>query len=288
MPVAVKSDARWIGEFRARFDSWWADAKEALAAGDEALAFARYPWPTFTETPWTPFRRRLSRCRVALVTTGGLFRPGIEVPFDRDALLGDPSFRVLPATADPESLSIAHRHFPHGPAEADMNTIFPLPLLHEAVRDGVIGYVAPTHYSTLGWVLHADELAMVTAPTLAALMLEEGVDIALLVPVTPLCHQSSGLLQRELEASGIATISLSNAPAVTGRVRPPRAVHVQFPRGAMLGEPGNRDKQMRVLRQTLEALTTIEAPGGHLALDARWEGTPVEWRGARLSEGPNS
>ena len=47
----------------------------------------------------------------------------------------------------------------------------------------VIGEVAPTHYSTMGYVVHADELALVTAPMIAALMREEGVDAALLVPV---------------------------------------------------------------------------------------------------------
>ena len=288
MPLAVKSDARWVAEFRARFDAWWPEAQPLLAADGEAAALATYPWPTFTDTPWTPFKRRLSRCRVAMVTTGGLFRPGIDVPFDGGSLPGDSSFRVIPATANPGDFAVAHRYFPHGPATADINTIFPLTLLHELADTGVIGYVAPTHYSTIGHVFHADELAVVTAPTLGALMWEEGVDVAVVVPVSPLCHQSSGLLQRELEASGIPTISLSNDPTATTRVRPPRSVRVRFPLGSMFGEPGNRAKQRQVLTETLTGLTTITEPGGHVTLDVRWEAEPVMWRGRRLREGASS
>ena len=288
MAVAIKSDARWIAEFRARFDSWWATAQALLTTEDEARAFATYPWPTFAEVPWTPFRRRLSRCRVAIVTTAGLFRPGIDVAFDGASLLGDPSFRVIPATADVGEFAVAHRHFPQGPSAADINTIFPLALLRDAVDAGTIGYVAPTHYSTIGHVLHADELAVVTAPTLAALMREEGVDVAIVVPVSPLCHQSAGLIQRELEASGITTISLSNDPTISVRVRPPRWVHVRFPSGTMFGEPGNRAKQATVLNETLAALGAITEPGGHVTLDVRWEGEPLSWRGKVLTEGANS
>lgn len=288
MPAAVKSDASWIREFRARFEPWWAEAKPLLAAHDYAKAFGTYPWPTFTDTPWTPFRRRLARCRVALVTTGGLFRPSIDVAFDGKAAGGDTSFRAIPATTDPKSLAIAHTHFPHGPAEADINTIFPLDRLSEAAAEGVIGYVAPTHYSTMGYAVHADELAMVTAPMIAALMREEGVDVALLAPVCPICHQSGGLIQRELEAGGIATVSLSNDPIATERVRPPRWVRVRFPRGSMFGEPGNRAKQTSVLREALAALDGIQEAGGHVELDHRWESEPVMWRGTPLREGSYS
>jgi hypothetical protein len=95
-------------------------------------------------------------------------------------------------------------------------------------------------------------------------------------------------VQRELEASGIATISLSNNPAASERVRPPRWVHVRFPRGSMFGEPGNRGKQRAVLHETLTALTTITEPGGHVALEHRWEARPLVWRGTELSEGSYS
>jgi hypothetical protein len=95
-------------------------------------------------------------------------------------------------------------------------------------------------------------------------------------------------VQREIEAWGVPTISLSNNPGVTGRVMPPRWAHARFPRGSMLGEPGNHDKQLAVLRDTLAALASITTPGGHIELPYRWETSPVMWRGKPLSEGSNS
>ena len=69
---------------------------------------------------------------------------------------------------------------------------------------------------------------------------------------------------------------------------PPRWAHARFPRGSMLGEPGNGDKQLAVLRDTLEALRSIATPGGHVELPYRWETSPVMWRGKPLREGSNS
>ncbi len=95
-------------------------------------------------------------------------------------------------------------------------------------------------------------------------------------------------MQREIEAWGIPTISLSNNPGATRRVRPPRWVHVRFPRGSMLGEPGNREKQLAVLTDTLIALRNIETPDGSVELPYRWEAPPVPWRGKALVEGSYS
>jgi hypothetical protein len=92
-------------------------------------------------------------------------------------------------------------------------------------------------------------------------------------------------VQREIEAWGIPTISLSNNPAATRRVNPPRWVHVRFPRGSMLGEPGRPDRQRAVLVDTLRALESIAEPGGSVALPYRWESPPVMWRGKALIEG---
>lgn len=81
---------------------------------------------------------------------------------------------------------------------------------------------------------------------------------------------------------------MSNNPAATARVRAPRWVRVRFPRGAMFGEPGNREKQLAVLRDALSAFAAIREPGGHLELPYRWEAAPVMWRGKPLSEGSYS
>ncbi|MBI4611964.1 MAG: hypothetical protein HY726_23485 [Candidatus Rokubacteria bacterium] len=182
MPT-VKSDAGWLTEFRARYGPWLSEARPLLEAHQYAQAFKTYPWPTFVSSPWAPVRKPLSESRLAVVTTAGLYRPGIDAPFDGQNPEGDWSFRALPRGVDPKVLAIAHPHFPHEVAEADMNTIFPLERLAELEASGVIGPLAPTHYSTMGYVTRAADLAAETGPAIASRMEAEAVDVALVIPV---------------------------------------------------------------------------------------------------------
>ena len=179
----VKSDARWLEEFRTRYATWWPEARPLITEHQYGPAFKTYPWPTFSDTPWTPLGKPVAQSTVAVVTTGGLYRPGVDLPFDGDALEGDWGFRVLPRDADLGGLAIAHPHFPHEVAEADMNTIFPLKRLAELEAARFIGRLAPTHYSTMGYTTRAADLAGEAAPAIAARMKAEGVDVALVIPV---------------------------------------------------------------------------------------------------------
>lgn len=72
-----------------------------------------------------------------------------------------------------------------------------------------------------------------------------------------MCHQAVGLIQAEIERSGIATASITLLPEVTSAVRPPRALSVQFPLGYPLGAPDDPALQREILRRLL-ALTREE------------------------------
>jgi len=181
--MTPKSDTRWIAAFRDRYADWWEGARGLIAEHRYGAAFQTYPWPTFAETPWAPVTKPLADSRLAVVSTGGLYRHGVDPPFDVEALEGDPSWRAIPRDAPPSSLSIAHTHFPNEMALADLNTIFPLSLLGELIGEGALGELAGTHYSTMGYQLRVADLAEGTAPLIAARMREEGVDVALIVPV---------------------------------------------------------------------------------------------------------
>ena len=181
--MTPRSDPGWIAPFRARYDAWWAAARPLVVAHDYAAAFKTYPWPAFDTAPWTAVTTPVASARLAVVTTGGLYRPGVDRPFDGEAPDGDATWRAIPGDTPLGSLAIAHAHFAHEVAAADMNTIFPLERLEELVRAGALGDLAPTHYSTMGYATDAARLAETTAPAIAARMREEGVDAALVVPV---------------------------------------------------------------------------------------------------------
>jgi D-proline reductase (dithiol) PrdB len=179
----MKGDRSWIPAFRTAYAGWWPAARPLIAGHQYAAAFKQYPWPTFRSAPWTPAAKPLSASRVALVTTGGLYVRDLDPPFDTEALEGDASFRRLPAEARSAGIAIAHGHFPKAIAEADLNTIYPLERLEALRQEGVVGSIASTHYSLMGYAPQAADLAEATAPAIAAELVRDGVDAVLLVPV---------------------------------------------------------------------------------------------------------
>jgi D-proline reductase (dithiol) PrdB len=150
---------------------------------DYATAFKTYPWPVFTTAPWTPVTKPLAESRIGVVTTGGLYRAGVDAPFDGGAPEGDWSFRSIPAGVPIQTLAIAHAHFAHEVAEADMNTIFPLDRLRELQAARVIAGLTDVHFSIMGYCPRAADLAEGAAPAIAAALQAAGADVALIVPV---------------------------------------------------------------------------------------------------------
>ncbi|MFQ5441531.1 MAG: hypothetical protein ACE5EB_02270 [Thermodesulfobacteriota bacterium] len=80
-----------------------------------------------------------------------------------------------------------------------------------------------------------------------------------------------GLIQREIEKSGIPTIAVSILRKFTEEVNSPRAVFLKWPMGHPFGEPDRVDQQMTVLKSALRALREIKEPGTIIDLPYRWK-----------------
>ena len=88
------------------------------------------------------------------------------------------------------------------------------------------------------------------------------------------------IARRELEAAeaaGIPTVCIIGLREIAEKVRPPRAVHLKWPFGHPLGEPGNRAQQLSVIHAALQALYRVREPG--TILDPPWP-----WRRHSYSE----
>jgi hypothetical protein len=94
-----------------------------------------------------------------------------------------------------------------------------------------------------------------------------------------------GLAARQIEAAGIATVTLSVLPAFTRVVGTPRVVGLDYPFGRPLGQPGDAAGQRAVLGAALGALAWLDRPGGAVQLPFVWPETPGQARG-RLKEPP--
>ena len=80
-----------------------------------------------------------------------------------------------------------------------------------------------------------------------------------------------GLIQREIEKEGIATIGISIVRDYSEKVRPPRTVFLRWPFGHPLGEPGNAEQHKAVVQEALKALYRIKEPGTIIDLPFRWK-----------------
>lgn len=81
-----------------------------------------------------------------------------------------------------------------------------------------------------------------------------------------------GLVQREIERSGIPTVSISLELETTKRLAPPRALFVKWPFGHPLGQPGHVLQQRRVLWECFRDLRErpAEERGVVRELGFRW------------------
>ena len=143
-----------------------------------------YRWRRIDPIPWTAMRKGLHEAKVALVTTAGMAAPG-QPEFDDAVRGGDYTYRVISDEADVSTFRESHRSesFDHEGIRSDANLAFPLDRLHELVREGAVGGANHRHLSFMGSLTATGRLIAQTAPEAAQLLVDDGVDAVLLVPV---------------------------------------------------------------------------------------------------------
>ncbi|MCJ8502627.1 hypothetical protein [Desulfatitalea alkaliphila] len=83
-----------------------------------------------------------------------------------------------------------------------------------------------------------------------------------------------GLIQRIIEAAGIATISVTLSRGISKQVKPPRAVYTGFPLGHPFGFPHQNFRQQQLLRLLLHYLAVLETPGEIVVHKLTQDGDP--------------
>jgi len=144
--------------------------------------------PSHPPIPWAPLGKPLAECKVALLSTAGISMKD-DSPFDmeferKNPMRGDSSFRRLRADATAAGIEANHLHIDTAYIERDLNVALPLDRLRDLAEEGVIGSVAETHYSIMGFQGNdTSALENESAPAIAEIMKSEEVDLALLAPV---------------------------------------------------------------------------------------------------------
>jgi len=91
-----------------------------------------------------------------------------------------------------------------------------------------------------------------------------------------MCNQTVGLVQREAERRGVATVGITLSREISERVRPPRTLYLRYPFGHPLGQPHQRAQQRQIVRDALALLHGVTTPGTIVDSPYRWRRTRFE------------
>jgi len=148
------------------------------------LYLKAYRWRRIDPVPWTPLKKPLKDCRLALVSSAAIVTADQD-PFDNFIRIGDTGVREIPSTVDVDTLRETHRSqaFDHTGIRQDPNLAFPVDRLREMAAAGFIGSLNHRFFSIMGSVTAPDKLIQDTLPQIVPRLVDDQADIALLIPV---------------------------------------------------------------------------------------------------------
>jgi D-proline reductase (dithiol) PrdB len=124
--------------------------------------------------PYTPLRRDLKECRIALVSTSGAYVEGMQPFTDNDI-----SFRLIPNDTVTNNIRFVPGHFDTAPGAQDPNVMFPLDRLRELLAAGEIGKLSEQHIS-MGLTTELRKVKEVVSWEIAATLMKFRPDVVLL------------------------------------------------------------------------------------------------------------
>ena len=152
----------------------------ALTKGIIRKKYPAFEYTIFNDTPVTPLSKPLNKCKLALLTTGGLHLK-TDTPFDTKHKEGDCSFRILPGDMEHKDIMVTHESYDHKFINEDINCVFPVDRMREYVREGMIASLSEEHYSFMGHIYVTGPL-LENSAKVGKRLKDLGVDIAFLTP----------------------------------------------------------------------------------------------------------
>jgi hypothetical protein len=163
---------------------WWDSFRDGwLAHYRRTGEFAWDQYPCIRNRPLAPSPGvDLSASRLMLVSSGGFYVRESQAAFDAPNPLGDYSIRLLPTATPWDAVAIAHTHYDHAAVEEDPQVLLPLGHLRDMVADGVVGEIAPSIVSFMGYQPDVTRVVDETMPAVVAAARAAEADAVLLIP----------------------------------------------------------------------------------------------------------
>lgn len=228
-----------------------------------------YVWAHYIDVPFAPLKKPLTQSVLGLITTAVLYAPdkgaqGQGAPYNAAAKFYQPYQQSIDGNID---LRIAHVGIDRKNANMeDGNCWFPLDAAKRSVAAGRLRALSPNFYG-LPTNRSQRHTLDVDAPIILEMLKSDGVDVAVLIPNCPICHQSQSLLARYLESAGISTVVMGAAKDIVEYCGVPRFLFSDFPLGNAAAKPhdvSSQDVNFELALQLLEsapaARTTTQSP----------------------------
>ena len=231
-----------------------------------------YRWAHYLDAPFTPLRKPLSQSRVTIVTTAAPYQPDKGDQGPGAAYNGSAKFYAVYSgdTSVDHDLRISHIGYDRiHTAATDSGTWFPLAALRRAAAAGRIGEIAPRFHGAPTNRSHRVTIET-DAPEILARVRQDKAEIAIVVPNCPVCHQTSTLTARYLEANGIPTIVMGCAKDIVEHAAAPRFLFSDFPLGNSAGKPHDVASQDQTLEHALRVLESATGPRTTMQSPLRW------------------
>jgi hypothetical protein len=228
-----------------------------------------YVWAHYIEVPFAPLQKPLNQSVLGLITTAVPYDSdkglqGQGAPYNAAAKFYQPYQNAVASVID---LRIAHVGIDRKNADMeDSDCWFPLGVAKQAVQSGRVGALSPNFYGlpTNRSQRHTLEI---DAPLILEMLRADKVDVAVLIPNCPICHQSQSLLARYLEANGISTVLMGSAKDIVEYCGVPRFLFSDFPLGNAAAKPHdpssralNFELALSLLENAPAARTTVQSP----------------------------
>jgi hypothetical protein len=228
-----------------------------------------YVWAHYIEVPFAPLQKPLNQSVLGLITTAVPYDSdkglqGQGAPYNAAAKFYQPYQNAVAGDID---LRIAHVGIDRKNADMeDSDCWFPLGAAKQAVQSGRVRALSPNFYGlpTNRSQRHTLEI---DAPLILEMLRTDKVDVAVLIPNCPICHQSQSLLARYLEANGISTVLMGSAKDIVEYCGVPRFLFSDFPLGNAAAKPHdpssrtlNFELALSLLESAPAARTTVQSP----------------------------
>jgi hypothetical protein len=228
-----------------------------------------YVWAHYIDAPFTPLKKPLNQSILGLITTAVPFdaskgNQGPGAPYNAAAKFYQPYQYSIDGDID---LRIAHVGIDRNNANMeDMPCWFPLSAAQQAVKAGRILALSP-HFYGLPTNRSQRHTLEIDAPIILDMLRADHVEVAVLIPNCPVCHQSQSLLARYLEEAGISTVVMGAAKDIVEYCGVPRFLFSDFPLGNAAAKPKDPESQilnfelaLRLLESAPAARTTMQSP----------------------------